>query len=412
MLNASVGVQRVIGRVRRSSSQESTRVVSTPTRIRVSHPTRDPMASTHLYHRSQATPQHLRAACLGDPRHLAMPRLAIPRHLSIRTTLRRLGHERTTAVAVAGIVLAASFLSVSPGRPSGDTGGPTGDGPGPRLAIGGPVGDGGTEYGNVVSSYEEDPADETTDAAAARPAAADDAAVVEIPLRLEHVNDGAAVTSGPRCPHDRRGTVPRRRHPAQARRGQHQRPGRQRPHPHVQGQGRRHARRHRQEVRRDDDDAVVGQQAQGEERPRARPGARDPAGHRSRRRGQVDRHARLARSSLQGRRDRDPHDEPDRRPQPRRRPGARPAGCEGRPDQDPEAQAEGHLAACRAQRRQLGRRHGQPRTGASAQDLLRRQLRLARTRRPHQPVLPLRPLRDRHRRQHGRPHRRRGVAAR
>ena len=96
-------------------------------------------------------------------------------------------------------MLAASFLSVSPGRPSGDTGGPTGDGPGPRLAVGGPVGDGGTEYGNVVSSYEEDPADETTDAAAAHPAA-DDAAVVEIPLRLEHVNDGAAVTAALAAP--------------------------------------------------------------------------------------------------------------------------------------------------------------------------------------------------------------------
>jgi murein DD-endopeptidase MepM/ murein hydrolase activator NlpD len=200
LLNASVGVQRVIGRVRRSSSQESTRGVSTPTRIRVSHPTRDPMASTHLYHRSQARRSTFALPALAIPRHLAMPRLAIPRHLSIRTTLRRLGHERSTAVAVAGIVLAASFLSVSPGRPSGDTGGPTGDGPGPRLAIGGPVGDGGTEYGNVVSSYEDEPADETTDAAAAGPATADDAAVVDIPLRLEHVNDGAAVAAALAAP--------------------------------------------------------------------------------------------------------------------------------------------------------------------------------------------------------------------
>ena len=194
MLNASVGVQRVIGRVRRSSSLESTRVVSTPSRIRVSHPTRDPMASTHLHHRSQARRSGFALPALAIPRHLAVPRLAIPRHLSIRTTLRRLGHERTTAVAVAGIVLAASFLSVSPGRPSGDTGGPTSDGPGPRLAIGGPVGDGGTEFGNVVSSYDEAPADETTDAAAAGPAA-DPADVVEIPLRLEHVKDGAAVAA-------------------------------------------------------------------------------------------------------------------------------------------------------------------------------------------------------------------------
>ena len=193
MLNASVGVQRVIGRVRRSSSQESARVVRTPSRIRVNHPTRDPMASTHLYRRSQARRPGFTLPAVAIPRHLALPALAIPRHLSIRATLRRLGHERTTAVAVAGIVLAASFLSVTPGRPGGDTGGPTGDGPGPRLAIGGPIGDGGTEYGNVVSSYDEEPAEETTGAAAGH-AAADPAAVVEIPLRLEHVKGGAAVT--------------------------------------------------------------------------------------------------------------------------------------------------------------------------------------------------------------------------
>ena len=51
-----------------------------------------------------------------------------------------LGHERTVAVAVAAIVLGASFLSVAPGRPggaNGGTGGPTGDGPEARLAVGG-----------------------------------------------------------------------------------------------------------------------------------------------------------------------------------------------------------------------------------------------------------------------------------
>ena len=178
MLNASVGVQRVIGRVRRPSSQESTRVVR-PSRIRVSHPTRDPMASTHLLLRTQRR-----------RRSIALPVLAIPRLLSIRAALRHLGHERTVAIAVAAIVLGASFLSVSPGRTGGDTGGPSGDGPAPRLGIGGPVGDDdGNGYGRVVSSYAEDTADETADTAAAAPA--ED--VVEIPLRLEHVKDAATV---------------------------------------------------------------------------------------------------------------------------------------------------------------------------------------------------------------------------
>jgi murein DD-endopeptidase MepM/ murein hydrolase activator NlpD len=176
LLNASVGVQRVIGRVRRPSSQESRRVVSTPPRIRVSHPTRDPMASTHLLLRSQRR-----------RRSIALPALAIPRLLTIRAVLRHLGHERTVAIAVAAIVLGASFLSVSPGRTGGDTGGPSGDGPAPRLGIGGPVGDeDGNGYGRVVSSYAEDAA---ADTAAAAPADK----VVEVPLRLEHVKDAAAV---------------------------------------------------------------------------------------------------------------------------------------------------------------------------------------------------------------------------
>ena len=176
MLNASVGVQRVIGRVRRPSSQESTRVVRTPSRIRVSQPTRDPMASTHLLLRSQRR-----------RRTIALPTLVIPRHLSVRAALRRLGHERTVAVAVAAIVLGASFLSVTPGRPGGDTGGPTGDGPAPRLGIGGPVDDDGDGFGRVVSSYAAEPAGDDAHVAAAAPAAD----VVDVPLRLEHVKDAA-----------------------------------------------------------------------------------------------------------------------------------------------------------------------------------------------------------------------------
>ena len=180
MLNASVGVQRVIGRVRRSSSQESTRVVSTPPRNRASYPTRDPMATTHLHLRSNRR-----------RRTYALPSVAIPRTFPVRAALRWLGHERTVAVAIAGIVLGASFLSVAPGSPRGDTGGPTGDGPSPRLGIGGPVGDDTDSYGRVEAAYAEAPAEDSTDTAAyARPALAVNAAP-----RLEDL-EGADLTAG------------------------------------------------------------------------------------------------------------------------------------------------------------------------------------------------------------------------
>ena len=168
MLNASVGVQRVIGRVRRSSSLESTRVVRTPTRSRVHYSTRDPMASTHLHLRS-----HRRRRTFVLP---SLAGLRTPRRFPVRAALGRLGHERTVAVAIAGIVLAASFLSVAPAGLGGDTGGPTGDGPAPRLGIGGPVGDDADLYGRVEAYYADESADTAADdataAAAARPALA------------------------------------------------------------------------------------------------------------------------------------------------------------------------------------------------------------------------------------------------
>ncbi len=109
-----------------------------------------------------------------------LPSVAIPRHFPLRATFARLGHERTVAIAIAGIVLGASFLSVAPGSPSGtrgDIGGPNGDGPAPRLGIGGPVGDDSDTYGRVEAAYAEEPAEESTDDAAAyaRPALADNA---------------------------------------------------------------------------------------------------------------------------------------------------------------------------------------------------------------------------------------------
>jgi murein DD-endopeptidase MepM/ murein hydrolase activator NlpD len=89
-------------------------------------------------------------------------RLTLPRpsFASLRRSLRALplrkafvafGHERVIGISVAGIVLAASFLSVTPGRANGDTGGTNGNGSSPRLAVGG-SGD-NDDVGSVEEAY-------------------------------------------------------------------------------------------------------------------------------------------------------------------------------------------------------------------------------------------------------------------
>ncbi len=65
-----------------------------------------------------------------------------------RSLFVRIGHDRVLAVAVAGILLGASVVSVSAGMRSGPTGGPTGDGPAPRIAVGGGVGQGSSDQGS------------------------------------------------------------------------------------------------------------------------------------------------------------------------------------------------------------------------------------------------------------------------
>ncbi|HEX6867928.1 MAG TPA: M23 family metallopeptidase [Candidatus Limnocylindrales bacterium] len=59
-----------------------------------------------------------------------------------RPILWRLGHDRAVAIAVAGILVGASLVSLSGGQTSAATGGTNGDGPAPRLAVGGSTDDG------------------------------------------------------------------------------------------------------------------------------------------------------------------------------------------------------------------------------------------------------------------------------
>jgi murein DD-endopeptidase MepM/ murein hydrolase activator NlpD len=150
LLDASVGVQRVLGRVRRNPSARLP-AMTIPTALRV--PSRAirqrygyPAASQHLYPMPRRRRQRLSLPSVTFSRRSlrTMPIL-------LRRTLHTLGHERVVAIAAAGILLSASFLSVGPGGPSGDTGGPTGDGSTPRLAIGG-SGD-GNDTGSVEEAY-------------------------------------------------------------------------------------------------------------------------------------------------------------------------------------------------------------------------------------------------------------------
>lgn len=134
MLNASVGVQRVLVRLRRTESQEPT----------------------------QATPLQQRSRMAARRSRLRLPRTRFTRpSLSMITLLARLGHERAVAIAVAGIVLGASVLSIVPGASaSGATGGPDGDGPAPRVAVGGtveddsPIGEVGADYEDVTAAQD------------------------------------------------------------------------------------------------------------------------------------------------------------------------------------------------------------------------------------------------------------------
>jgi len=142
------------------------------------------MASTHLLRRSQR--RRRRAFTLP-----ALRASAILRPTAIRAALAHLGHERTVAIAVASIVLGASFLSVAPAGARGDTGGPTGDGPSPRLGIGGTITN-DDMLGRVETAYVDQVPAATADSAAyARPAAA----TTELRLEDLQVPDAAAQVS-------------------------------------------------------------------------------------------------------------------------------------------------------------------------------------------------------------------------
>jgi murein DD-endopeptidase MepM/ murein hydrolase activator NlpD len=151
------------------------------------------MASTHLLRRSQR--RRRRAFTLP-----ALRAATSFRPTAIRAAIARLGHERTVAVAVASIVLGASFLSVAPAGARGDTGGPTGDGPSPRLSIGGTITN-DDMLGRVETAYADQAPSATADTAAyARPATANAELRLEdlqVPDAATQVSAQATAVEGP-----------------------------------------------------------------------------------------------------------------------------------------------------------------------------------------------------------------------
>ena len=136
MLNASVGVERVRGRFRRPPDHRPASIESRPNRsFAAAHEVRRGLHSAVQASRLVPVRHH----------HRTVVQAAAPR-VAHRSLIARLGPDRAVALAVAGILLGASVVSVSAGivgvsagRAAPATGGTTGDGPAPRIAVGGGI---------------------------------------------------------------------------------------------------------------------------------------------------------------------------------------------------------------------------------------------------------------------------------
>jgi murein DD-endopeptidase MepM/ murein hydrolase activator NlpD len=135
LLNASVGFQRVLERVRRplkdgpasDAPREARRFAVAP---KLRHGVHVVVAASRLAPVREPRTTIVAAApvVVARAETPAQPR---------RSLISRLGHERAVAMVVVAIVVGASVLSVSAGHPAGPTGDTNGAGTEPRLAVGG-----------------------------------------------------------------------------------------------------------------------------------------------------------------------------------------------------------------------------------------------------------------------------------
>jgi murein DD-endopeptidase MepM/ murein hydrolase activator NlpD len=175
LLNASVGVQRAIGRLRRPPSSR----VSSAWTVAVSL-----VALLRPQRRVRALVDAARLAPLRDrtARSASTPQPVRQARISL---ISRIGHERAVALVAAAILLGASVVSVSASRTVPATGGPDGPGTDVRLAVGGGV---GIDAGGTITEADP-PVDDLT---LSQSAVIDDTAVGDVGATIGAVADAQA----------------------------------------------------------------------------------------------------------------------------------------------------------------------------------------------------------------------------
>ena len=198
--------------------------------------------------------------------------------------LGRLGHDRAVAIAVAGILLGASVVSLSGGRTAAATGGTDGPGTAPRIAVGGGQrrcdGPAGRTSG-LVGAVEFGSPDPT---ARTRTTASPPSISATVPPRRSRTSvEGPFIDDGTLVkPVAVDTTVPDGSGLVRT----------------YKVAGRRHAGRDRLQVRRLDDDGLVGERPEVEGRCKAGRTLSDPARDRADRHGRRHRHARRSRREV------------------------------------------------------------------------------------------------------------------
>jgi murein DD-endopeptidase MepM/ murein hydrolase activator NlpD len=138
LLNASVGMQRVLGRLHRPPSQRASIASDVPTRShavrrRLRHGVGTIAAASHLLPAGRRTITEARPAA-----EIPVSKPVVAR-ASKRSLVGRVGHDRVVALAVVGILAGATTVSLSVGHPAVNTGNTDGAGSAPRIAVGGDV---------------------------------------------------------------------------------------------------------------------------------------------------------------------------------------------------------------------------------------------------------------------------------
>ena len=142
-----------------------------------------------------------------------------------RSLVGRVGHDRVVALAVAGILVGATAVSLSVGHPGVATGNTNGAGSAPRIAIGGDVAAPITQTGDVATAGDDSDTAGNVAFADPDPSSADPTDLATLGLAGVPIGDVEPLSDRPDGRHGRcRGAVHRRRDARQADRRRHDGP--------------------------------------------------------------------------------------------------------------------------------------------------------------------------------------------